>query len=669
MIHTIRITFGPQVQPQIEVQQGDYNSRTIQALCYSSSGALMSFDGKTVSVVYDIAGNPSEEYPVAVSGNVLTFTMPGISASAAGAGKLQLRIYEAESLLHSAVIPYAVKASLEPGQGQEDQVPLLVMLVQQAQDAISGANAATDAANQAAASANDAAGNAIKKANAAEAAADAAKEAASKAETNAALAKTATENANTATASANNAAERANLVAEDVQGKLDSGAFVGPQGDQGPQGPKGDPGPQGPQGEQGEQGQQGPQGEQGEKGDTGAQGAPGLDAPQIDDTQITTTNPWSSMQIVKTLCPPFTVSGSVVQCYPVKNYPLSVQASWEPRQEGEGDPSPENVRPITGMGEVQVTRCGKNVLDTSGAYRNGYNYVLPNARLIAGVKYTYTVPSLIASGELAGLFVIADNYKLADYIAPGESYTFTVPENLDFSQGLWIAGRSASALDNVPAESFMVEVGSTSTAYAPYTGTTATLTLPETIYGGTVDAVTGEGSEEWEVVEFDGTENWMTWGVDNFTIGLTGFYYYAEIPAVADSADYLACSHLVYKSDSYGGRAVGFRVNLKSSKYWVLTVPNEILSNTESSTAAVDSWKSYLAAQAAAGTPVTIAYKLAAPQPIQATGGQSLPALPGTNTIYTDADSLTVTGRADPIATITALQNRVSALESAQTNM
>ena len=92
MIHTIRITFGTQTQPQIEVQQGDYNSRTIHALCYTSGGALMSFEGKTVSVVYDAAGNPSEEYPVAVSGNMLNFTMPGLSASAAGSGKLQLRI-------------------------------------------------------------------------------------------------------------------------------------------------------------------------------------------------------------------------------------------------------------------------------------------------------------------------------------------------------------------------------------------------------------------------------------------------------------------------------------------------------------------------------------------------------------------------------------------------
>ena len=42
------------------------------------------------------------------------------------------------------------------------------------------------------------------------------------------------------------------------------------------------------------------------------------------------------------------------------------------------------------------------------------------------------------------------------------------------------------------------------------------------------------------------------------------------------------------------------------------------------------------------------AFKRLLPNPFQATGGQPLPALPGTNTIYTDADSVTVSGRADP---------------------
>lgn len=83
----------------------------------------------------------------------------------------------------------------------------------------------------------------------------------------------------------------------------------------------------------------------------------------------------------------------------------------------------------------------------------------------------------------------------------------------------------------------------------------------------------------------------------------------------------------------------------------------------------LDQFKQWVDAQSAAGTPVTITYKLATPQPIQATGGQSIPALSGTNTLYADAGDITVTGASDPIATITALQTRVSALENAQTNM
>lgn len=58
--------------------------------------------------------------------------------------------------------------------------------------------------------------------------------------------------------------------------------------------------------------------------------------------------PWTSKHIVDMLCPPLEASGNPVQCYPVAGYPLGVKASWEPRQEGEGDPSPENIRATVG---------------------------------------------------------------------------------------------------------------------------------------------------------------------------------------------------------------------------------------------------------------------------------------------------------------------------------
>ena len=77
---------------------------------------------------------------------------------------------------------------------------------------------------------------------------------------------------------------------------------------------------------------------------------------------------------------------------------------------------------------------------------------------------------------------------------------------------------------------------------------------------------------------------------------------------------------------------------------------------------AADEWKSYLAAQYAAGTPVQVCYKLGEPVPFTATGAQPIPALPGVNTLLTDADALTVTGRADPIKRITDLEDAVASM-------
>lgn len=85
--------------------------------------------------------------------------------------------------------------------------------------------------------------------------------------------------------------------------------------------------------------------------------------PKIDDTAITTTSPWSSKQIVDTLCPPIEETGNPVVCYPVAGYPLGVKAKWEPVQEGSGTPSPENIRPIKGRDSVTVERCGENLLN------------------------------------------------------------------------------------------------------------------------------------------------------------------------------------------------------------------------------------------------------------------------------------------------------------------
>lgn len=104
----------------------------------------------------------------------------------------------------------------------------------------------------------------------------------------------------------------------------------------------------------------------------------------------------------------------------------------------------------------------------------------------------------------------------------------------------------------------------------------------------------------------------------------------------------------------------------KSAVAWVNLVncmqvlDNAIGVNIAGKTEDVETWKSYLAAQYAAGTPVQVCYKPAKLALFTATGAHPIPALAGVNTVLTDANSATVTGRADPIKQITDLEDAVA---------
>lgn len=360
------------------------------------------------------------------------------------------------------------------------------------------------------------------------------------------------------------------------------------EGPQGPQGLKGDTGATGPQGVPGPQGKQGPQGKTGPQGATGPSGL-GVPSPtaedagkvpvvnadgtgyELGDVQVSVDatltqegkaadakatgdsiaaitpdddavngKPWTSLKIVDTLCAPFAAEGNPVTCTPVEGYPMSVQASWEPRQEGSGDPSPENVRAITGLDEVNVT--------------------------------------------------------LSDGVSDG---------------------------------------------------TTATLTLPETIYGGTVDAVTGEGSEEvlfleLAIADMNNAEDYPGWRNIRDVIKCVGENWNKPL----DNEHFLSCNICS------GSAWVGVNTNTPTNPLIYLIKNRFGLTQSQ--------WKEQYPELV-----VQLCLKLATPTAFQATGGQSLPALPGTNTVYTDADAVRVEGRTDPLATVQALTARIAALEAA----
>lgn len=330
------------------------------------------------------------------------------------------------------------------------------------------------------------------------------------------------------------------------------------------------------------------------------EGQPGQDGVQLNDNAVNTTEAWSSKKIVDTFCPSFSVSGNPVTCNPVEDYPLSAVVTLEPKQAGSGDPSPENARPISGYDSVTVNIRGKNLLDPDNVsvVTGGYGLTVtyegnntihitgqPNNPSNGGLDFTVLE---VNDNSLSGKGLAVSDFIISGNLTVINAYGLRTPTE----QSLAIK----AYLDNTVTYDARIQLAVSVDgleAYEPYQpGTTATLTFPETIYGGTVDAVTGEGSKTWGFIT------------------------------------------------SYNGEAL----------------PGEWISDRD--------------VYAPGTTPTTgaqVAYKLATPEPFQATGNQALPAVAGLNTVYTDGDSLAVSGRSDPLSTIQTMQAQITALQDQAT--
>lgn len=334
----------------------------------------------------------------------------------------------------------------------------------------------------------------------------------------------------------------------------------------------------------------------------------------------------------------------------------------------------ENIRPISGREAVTVQRCGENLLKIAPFDTDVYK----------GVTFEYVPDGGVRIQGTASANVDSPIFPIW-HLPPGKYYGLDMGTGIAASivvqragKMLWLNAKGTFEIikgDIVKYWYMIVNTGYTAnktvypyivpgttapTTYAPYQGDTLDLQLPETVYGGSVDAVSGQGQNAWKLLTLDGDETWNTWGVNAYNPTVTGFFTY-------DISDYdiqsiaVVCSNLSLSPSAWGGRKVGVGFATDgNSRYFIYSVPSVILDDISDNAHAIASLKSYLAAQYAAGTPVQIAYKLAKPVPFRATGAQPVPALAGCNTVLTDADSATVTGRADPAHAIAALQAQLA---------
>lgn len=200
------------------------------------------------------------------------------------------------------------------------------------------------------------------------------------------------------------------------------------------------------------------------------------------------------------------VSGLVTFTTNVAASMPSVLCEFAPVQTGSGDPSPSNVRPISGWDKVSVFVTGKNLwnpdISTDGTAIDKLEYL---GQYSGYAVYGFPVPantqfrvhaSVLASGNNA--IFIQSKLSSADY---GTAVSIT---NLAWAHDRLLTSDSSGymylltnttvpvTIEKVSEATVQIEIGNqAATGFEAYTGHSAPTSLGGTYYGGTLDVLTG----------------------------------------------------------------------------------------------------------------------------------------------------------------------------------
>ena len=327
------------------------------------------------------------------------------------------------------------------------------------------------------------------------------------------------------------------------------------------------------------------------------------------------------------------VSGSICNFETDLAEPLKTcEVSFTPIQDG--TPSVAEPKEITGVSSVNVTSAGKNLFnDDFDDYSipTGGNYYICVLNLPIG---TYTGKATLKTGKTAvsGCVVLAAR--------GGNKYPFTDGKTLINTDGnvftrqwsvvsgdafvLGFYGTSEQFASIIDAYEIQIEIGSTATAYAPYTTPTLTpVSLGQTVYNGSLDIISGTGVSDYGYLVLDGSEDWDLYSPQyGFAISIEGM---KNGSAMKGYSNFLPT---ITSSANFGIRFGGASVN--NNIYCC-----RIIGNIEGVTD-VETWKTYLSTNN-----LIICYPLEVPETLSVEP-QTINTLEGINNIWNDAGETTV---------------------------
>lgn len=240
---------------------------------------------------------------------------------------------------------------------------------------------------------------------------------------------------------------------------------------------------------------------------------------------------------------------------------------------------------LNGGENVLASKLIENV--TTGIIIDHANYNTLLLPVKAGE--TYRLTGYTNNSGVALRYVIYDQGMNVIAYDSSES-AVTIPEN-----GAYLG----CSYYNQNAE-VMCERGTTATAYEPYISDTLSAENPiELSEYDVVYPETGETKRQSKTVVFDGTEIWNEVSSD------TRYQYIYTLPVLAEN-DVLAVISNLFVTNSENGISLIGETNDGMTSVRVRGNKNE-----RPDIDTLDKWKAYLAAQSAAGNPLTVTYKTA----------------------------------------------------------
>ena len=336
-----------------------------------------------------------------------------------------------------------------------------------------------------------------------------------------------------------------------------------------------------------------------------------------------------------------TVTGNPVAFLTDLAKPLkSLVANFLPIQ-ASGTPSPDNILPITGWTGCNVYRTGKNLLHV-----NEQSMIFKS---IARIEITYTETGCVIDVPQSqySSFVLFEIMPItADMVGMQFIYSSTNVFNEDRIISCDIEGGNRATITNgivrqidvgkilalriyptgegtYTISEMQMEIGTSSTAYSPYTGETIPVSFPSTIFGGYVDLVTGELWGTYGIVDLSS----KTWTAERN--GDSKFFLSSE---VADAV-------LITNTETIANIYCPIFKTVKASEIYLDTSGENAIGQVRKKfRVKANSYNEDADAFRTAMNGINLVYELAEPVLIATLSPQQINAIKGNNTIWSDAN-------------------------------